>query len=509
MEKLNARITFEKEFEIGKIDKRIYGSFVEHLGRCVYGGIYEKGHPTADADGFREDVAALAKELGVQIVRYPGGNFVSGYRWEDGIGPVEQRPTRLDMAWRTTEDNSFGLNEFMKWCKKVGTEPMMAINLGTRGIEAALDILEYCNHPSGSYLSDLRVSHGFRNPHNVKLWCLGNELDGPWQLGHKTAYEYGRLSAETGRAMKAMYDDIELVSCGSSNMQMPTFASWEAQSLTENYDITDYVSLHQYYSNAEADTKDFLAITLETDQFIKTVVSICDYVKALKRGKKDIHLSFDEWNVWYHSKAFDSNKMKFEPWEKAPPLVEDIYTFEDALVAGCALITLLKNCDRVKVACIAQLVNVIAPIMTANGGGICRQTIFYPFMHASKYGQGTALLPVIASPKYDSKNFSDVPYLEAVGVMNEEENTLSVFAVNRSLDEGMNLSLNLKGFKGYRFLEHISLEGYDLQATNTISNPDNVVPGVIKGSYEAGVDGEYTISIPKASWNVVRFGLKR
>ncbi|MCL2167197.1 MAG: alpha-N-arabinofuranosidase, partial [Clostridiales bacterium] len=251
---LKARVTFEKEFRIGEVDKRLYGSFVEHLGRGIYGGLFEPGHQTADQDGFREDVAALVRELGVPIIRYPGGNFVSAYRWEDGIGPLDQRPKRLDIAWRTTEHNAFGVNEFVKWCRKVDTEPMMAVNLGTRGIEAALDLLEYCNHPSGSYLSDLRISHGAKEPHNIKLWCLGNEMDGPWQTGHKTAYEYGRLSMETGAAMKAMYPDIELVSCGSSNMRMPTFASWEAETLSQNYDVADYVSLHQYYSNIEDDT---------------------------------------------------------------------------------------------------------------------------------------------------------------------------------------------------------------------------------------------------------------
>ena len=505
MGKLSARVTFEKEFKIGEIDKRIYGSFVEHLGRCVYGGIYEPGHPKADADGFRDDVVELVNELDTPIVRYPGGNFVSGYRWEDGIGPPAQRPKRLDIAWRTTEDNTFGLNEFAKWCKKAKTEPMMAINLGTRGIEAALDILEYCNHPSGSYLSDLRISHGAKDPHNIKVWCLGNELDGPWQTGHKTAYEYGRLSAEVGNAMKMMFPDIELVSCGSSNSRMPTFASWEAETLLENYHISDYISLHQYYSNIDGDTPDFLACTLETDRFIKTVISICDYVKAVKCQKKDIMLSFDEWNVWFHSKEADNNKMKREPWEKAPPLLEDIYTFEDALVAGCALITFLKHSDRLKMACIAQLVNVIAPIMTETGGGICRQTIFYPFMHASTYGRGTALLPVVASPKYDSKNFTDVPYLETVGVWSEEKSELTVFAVNRSLDDQMTLSLDLKGFEGCRFAEHIALENADLKAVNTVAIPNAVAPAAKSGSCTDNGGGSFDISLSKASWNVMRF----
>ena len=505
MSGFNARLTFEKEYVIGEVDKRIYGSFVEHIGRCVYGGIYEPGHPEADTDGFRGDVMKLVYELGVSIVRYPGGNFVSNYKWEDGVGPVGQRPKRLDIAWRTTEDNTFGLNEFINWCKKTGTEPMMAINLGTRGINEALDILEYSNHPSGSYLSDLRISHGAVEPHNIKMWCLGNEMDGPWQTGHKTAHEYGRLSAETGRAMKAMYPDIELVSCGSSNARMPTFGNWEAETLIENYDIADYVSLHQYFSNAADNTADFLAITLETDYFIKTVISICDYVKAVRHGKKDVNLSFDEWNVWFHSHQADEEIHERAPWIKAPPLIEDLYTFEDALVAGCALITFLRHCDRLKTACLAQLVNVIAPIMTKTGGGLFKQTIFYPFMHASIYGRGIALLPVIASPKYDSKNFTDVPYLEAVGVYNEEKSEITIFAVNRNLTDDMTLSVSLKGFAGCKFLEHISLEGFGLKDSNSFSEPDKIKPFNKNGSCVDIGGVSFDINLSNASWNVIRF----
>ncbi|MCL1829959.1 MAG: alpha-N-arabinofuranosidase, partial [Oscillospiraceae bacterium] len=295
MERLKARVTFEKEFVIGKIDNRLYGSFVEHLGRCVYGGIYEPGHPTSDENGFRGDVAAVTAELGIQTVRYPGGNFVSGYRWEDGIGPRSERPTRLDIAWRTTEDNSFGLNEFVSWCKTVNADPMMAINLGTRGVEAALDLLEYCNHPSGSRLSDLRISHGFKKPHNIKMWCLGNEMDGPWQMGAKTATEYGRAAAEAAKVMKWTDRSIELVVCGSSHRHMRTFGAWETEVLEHTYNDVDYISLHNYYENRADDTPSFLSKNIEMDDFIKTVVSACDYVKGKKRSRKTIHLSFDEW----------------------------------------------------------------------------------------------------------------------------------------------------------------------------------------------------------------------
>ena len=305
-----AKLVLDKDFSIGEIDKRIFGSFIEHLGRAVYGGIYEPGHPTADANGFRHDVAELVRELNVSVTRYPGGNFVSGYNWEDGVGPRDQRPKRLDLAWFTTETNQVGLNEFCDWAKLAGTEVMMAINLGTRGVDDARNIVEYCNHKSGSYLSDLRISHGWEQPHDIKLWCLGNEMDGPWQIGHKTAQEYGRIANEAGKVMKWVDPSIELVASGSSNLNMPTFAEWEATVLSEAYDTVDYMSLHQYYGNSENDTASFLARSDDMDEFIKKVVSVCDYVRAKERKKKYINLSFDEWNVWFHSAGKDQDAWK-------------------------------------------------------------------------------------------------------------------------------------------------------------------------------------------------------
>lgn len=498
-------ITIEKAYVVGEVDKRMFGSFVEHLGRCVYSGIYEPSHGEADKFGFRKDVAELIKELDVPIIRYPGGNFVSGYRWEDGIGPVESRPRRLDLAWRTIEPNEVGVNEFSAWCKRIGTDPMLAVNLGTRGMEAALDLLEYCNHPSGTYWSDLRAKHGYPDPHRVKVWCLGNEMDGPWQTGHKTPEEYGRLAVETARAMKVFDPDIELVSCGSSNSFMETFPDWEAVTLTHTYDAVDYVSLHQYFGNEDDDTENFLARSLETDRFIKTVVAVCDYVKAKKRGKKDIMLSFDEWNVWYHSKKHDDSEMKDRPWGVAPSLLEDIYNFEDALVAGMMLITFLNHADRLKMACMAQLVNVIAPIITQPGGGVCRQTIFYPFLHASKFGRGTAVRPIVDSPKHDTKDYTDVQSIEAAAVVNEAEGELTLFAVNRDLKEALNVSCYLRGFEEYSVAEHIVLASEDIKAANTIANPDAVVPFVRRDSIRDMGKGEFAVELGKTSWNVIRF----
>lgn len=494
-----AQVIISKDFIVGEVDRRIYGSFIEHLGRAVYGGIYEPGHPLADEKGFRKDVMELVKELQVPIVRYPGGNFVSGYNWEDGVGPVEKRPRRTELAWRTTETNQVGTNEFAEWAKKVNSEVMMAVNLGTRGIDAARNLVEYCNHPQGTYWSDLRRSHGYAEPHKFKVWCLGNEMDGPWQIGHKTAEEYGRLACETAKAMKWVDPTLELVACGSSSSGMKTFADWEATVLDHTYEHVDYLSLHTYYGNREDDTANFLARSMDMDAFIRSVISICDYVKAKKRSKKTIHLSFDEWNVWYHSNDADK---KLEPWSIAPPQLEDIYNFEDALLVGSMLITLLRHADRVKMACLAQLVNVIAPIMTANGGATWRQTIFYPYMHASVYGRGIVLQTLVKSPVYDSKDFTDVPVLDAVALLNEENEEVTVFAVNKDLQDSALCECDLRSFGDYRVAEHIVLEHPDVKAVNTMDNPLRVVPHQ-KGNAVVE-DGTLKTTLGKLSWNVIR-----
>lgn len=498
-----AEMILEKDFQISEIDPRLYGAFVEHLGRSIYGGIYEPGHPSADEQGFRGDVLSLVRELDIPVIRYPGGNFVSGYNWEDGVGPKDQRPRRLDLAWRTIEPNEVGVNEFVDWTRKAGSQVMMAVNLGTRGVDAARNLVEYCNHPSGSYYSDLRIKHGYAQPHGIKLWCLGNEMDGPWQIGAKTAYEYGRIALESAKVMKWVDPSIELVVCGSSGRGMPTFAQWEAEVLDLTYDHVDYISLHTYYGNRDNDTPHFLARTLDMDQFINSVIAICDYIKAKKRSSKTLHLSFDEWNVWYHSNEADK---KVEPWTVAPPLLEDVYNLEDALVVGSMLISLIRRADRVKIGCLAQLVNVIAPIMTQTGGPAWRQTTFYPFMHASLYGRGTALLPVIKSDKYDSKDFTDVPYLDAIGVFNEEKEELTIFAVNRNLEGGLEFTGDLRGFCGYEVVEHIVLTHEDLKAANTADQPNNVVPHL--GGNAQISEGKLSALLPKQSWNVIRLAKK-
>ncbi len=348
------------------------------------------GIPTADEKGFRRDVLALVKELAPTIMRYPGGNFVSGYNWEDGVGPVEQRPRRLDLAWMSTEPNSFGTNEFIDWCRAADIEPMLAVNLGTRGADAARNLVEYCNHPSGTALADLRRAHGWERPHGVKFWCLGNEMDGPWQMEAKTPDEYGRIATEAAKMMRWIDPSIELAACGSSGRTMPTFGTWEDVVLEHCFDHVEYISLHTYLNNYAGDTAAFLASPDLMDAFIEEVVAIADAVAARRRSGKRIMLSFDEWNVWYRTRRGRQQRVK-EGWPVAPPILEEVYTMADALTFGGACIALLNHADRVKAACLAQLVNVIAPIMTATGGPAWRQTIFFPFAQISNLGRGRVL----------------------------------------------------------------------------------------------------------------------
>lgn len=506
-----ADVLMDRDFAIGHTDPRLFGAFVEHLGRCVYGGIYEPGHPTADKNGFRGDVLALVRELGPTIIRYPGGNFVSGYNWEDGVGPVDKRPARLDLAWFSTEPNSFGTNEFMDWCKAAGVEPMMAVNLGTRGGEAARNLVEYCNHPGGSAWSDLRRAHGWEKPHNVRFWCLGNEMDGPWQMEYKSADAYGAAAREAAKMMRWVDPTIELAACGSSGRNMPSFGQWEDTVIERTFDHAEYISLHTYLNNYRQDTASFLASPDLMDRFIDEVVALADAVAAKRRSTKRMMLSFDEWNVWYRTRRNRADRVK-EGWPVAPPILEEVYTMEDALAFGGACISLLNHADRVRTACLAQLVNAIAPIMTETGGRAWRQTIFFPFAQMSRLGRGKVLRTQVESEAYDSSYYDPrgandftfpapkVPYLKIAAVAGEGGN-LSLFMLNRDLTQEMEVNLEARSFGRLAVSEALELRNDDLQAANTKDATERVKPGPFQG---ATIDGaRIRATLKPASWNVV------
>ena len=499
---VKVKATLHRDFEIAKIDDRLYSAFIEHMGRAIYTGIYEPGHQTADEDGFRQDVLDLVKALKIPAIRYPGGNFVSAYDWEDGIGPKEQRPVRLDLAWRSKETNQVGINEFAKWAKKADIEMMLAVNLGSRDLNAARAFAEYCNHPGGTAWSDLRRSHGVADPYDVRMWCLGNEMDGPWQIGHKVAQEYGRLANETAKAMKPLGRNVELVVCGSSNDAMPTYPDWEREVLEECYENVEYISLHKYFGNSSRDTLNYFGKIEETGRYIGAIAGVIDWVKAKKRSKHDVFICFDEWNVWYHNREQDSKNWREWDWPEAPALLEEDYNLEDALFIGGLLNEFIRRSDRVKIACIAQLVNVIAPIRTETGGRAWKTSIYYPYQFASLYGRGTALSVAIDAPTYDCEVEHDVSFLDVAAVDNGD--MVTVFLLNRHLTEAMDLDMAVLGYDGLTLAKHITMggQGQNLRDASTADAPDKVAPRDGEG---LGLDGGRLVgSLPPLSYHVVR-----
>jgi len=495
--------TIDPDFTIAAVPPRLFGSFVEHMGRCVYGGIYEPDHPAADAEGLRTDVLALVKELAVRVVRYPGGNFVSGYRWEDGVGPREQRPVTLDTAWRSIERNAFGLNEFIAWAKRADVEPMMAVNLGTRGVEEACNLLEYTNFPGGTKYSDLRRAHGVRDPHDIRLWCLGNEMDGPWQVGQKTAAQYGQLAAETAKAMRRIDPHVELVACGSSNERMPTFGSWEAEVLDHAYDYVDFLSLHAYFEQTPDNRARFLASAHTMDRFIDGVVATCDHIAAKKRSPRRLNLSFDEWNLWYESRFVGQDNLA---WAEAPRLIEDEYTTEDAVVVGSLLMSLLRHSDRVTVACLAQLVNVIAPIRAEPDADAWRQTIFHPFALTARHARGEVLRVEPKGPPARDSEGLDAPAVDLAVTREPETGALTVFVVNRDELQQGRLDLKLRVEERLRVVEHLIIGGRDLLETNSKQKPDCVAPrpSTDHATTGTGTAARLTVGLPPISWSLIR-----
>jgi alpha-N-arabinofuranosidase len=508
-----ARITIDRDFTIGDVPRRLFGSFVEHMGRCVYSGIYEPGHPTATPEGYRQDVLDLTRELGATVVRYPGGNFVSGYDWEDGVGPVEDRPRRLDGAWHTVETNAFGLHEFMGWSKAAGVEVMEAINLGTRGVDAARSLVEYANHPGGSKYSDMRRRNGAEEPFDIKLWCLGNELDGPWQIGHKTPDEYGRLAQEAGKAMRLVDPSIELVACGSSNSGMPTFGQWEQTVLGHTYDVVDYISLHAYYQEQEGDVRSFLASSVDMDFFIESVVATADATGARLKNRKRIDLSFDEWNVWYQ-RGLDGedqpHRIEKAGWREHPRVIEDEYNVTDAVVVGTLLNSLLRHGDRVKIANQAQLVNVIAPIRSEEAGPAWRQSIFWPFARMAQLATGRILQVEVDSDRYDNDRFGTADVVDVSATWDDEAGTVSLFLANRDLEEAASTEVALRGLDAGRILRAEVLrvpEGGDRFTSNTEQSGEQVGLVPLEGVHAEG--GLLTLTLPALSWAVVVLDVTR
>jgi alpha-N-arabinofuranosidase len=493
-----------------ELDRRLLGAFLEHLGRAVYTGVYEPGSPLADAKGFRTDVVKEMKQLGVPIMRYPGGNFVSGYNWLDGVGPKNQRPTVLERAWNSIETNQFGTNDFIEWCRLVGTEPLLGMNYGTGSAEMAVAYVEYCNVDKGTKWSELRRSHGYEAPHNVRYWCLGNEMDGPWQIGHMPARAYGQKARDTAHQIRVLDRDLQLIACGSSNRIMPTYLVWDREVLEECYDQVDAISLHCYYGNEPAisgnSTPRYLAMNLDMELQIHEIAAVCDYVQGLYKSPKRLWLSFDEWNVWYRARSGDAvnGRRTF-----APKLLEEVYNLEDALLVGGFVNSLLRKSDRVRLACLAQILNVIAPLVT-NKTSVLRQSIYYPYAWALQYAKGRVLDLSVDSETYpisakglraDFARDDQVPYLDVAATVDPQAHQAAVFVLNRDLDAERELVLEWRDPTPTRVLACQTLTGADLKAFNTFEQPQQVAPRALD---PPAAGATMTFKLPPKSYTVVQ-----
>ena len=504
------KIFADANLTIGPIDRHLFGSFIEHLGRAVYEGIYEPGHPAADKDGFRRDVIDLIRELNVPIVRYPGGNFLSGYDWRDGIGPQENRPVRLDLAWFSTETNRFGTDEFMKWCRAARVEPMMAVNMGTGNILDAARLVEYCNHPGGTTVSEMRRSNGADKPYGVTYWCIGNEMDGPWQIGHLSADSYGEKALEAAKVMRWSNGEMDgvpgpngklkLIVSGSSNHEMPTFPEWDRKVLEHTYKAIDLLSMHRYYmysASRKRPLEDFLGSADDMCEYIGTLKATIEYVRAKERSRKRVGISFDEWNIW------TVNAPRSEPlWKQAPHLLEDVYTFQDALVFAGLMNTLLNNCDAVRMACLAQLVNVIAPVMTQKGGGTFRQTSFYPFCYLSNHARGETVRAISDTDTFENMFGSARCVNEAI-THDRAGREVCVSLCNYAQD-AREVALELRSFGALTAAEYVEMTCPDLFAVNSFEQPDRVIPH--KKDVPAVRGGaNVSLTLPPMSWSFLKF----
>jgi alpha-N-arabinofuranosidase len=496
------------------LDRRVLGSFLEHLGRAIYTGVYEPGSRLADGKGFRTDVVREIKELGVPIVRYPGGNFVSGYSWLDGVGPKAQRPVVLDRAWNSIETNQFGTNEFVEWCGMVGAEPLLGMNFGTGTVESAVAYVEYCNLDRGTRWSELRRAHGYDRPHNVRYWCLGNEMDGPWQIGQLQAREYGRKARDAAQQMRVIDPNLQLIACGSSGTFMPTYLTWDREVLEACYDKVDGISLHAYYGNTAEwsgnSTARFLAMNLDMDRHIHEIAAVCDYVQGLRKSSKRLWLSFDEWNVWYRARSGEFTNGRRTA---APHLLEEVYNLEDALLVGGFVNTLLRNSDRVRVGCLAQLVNVIAPLVT-DENGVLRQSTYYPYSWALRYARGRVLDLRVESDTYaikgtglqaDFARDADVPFLDVVATLDESAGQAAVLMLNRDLDTARDIALEWGDVVPTRVLTCETLTGPDLKAVNTSADPRHVAPQRLD---PPAASARMTFNLPPRSYTVAHLATR-
>jgi len=488
-------------FEVAPVDARLFGGFLEHMGRCVYEGVYDPASRHADAEGFRRDVQAALRRLRVTVMRYTGGNFVSGYHWQDGVGPRAQRPLRVEKAWDSQEPNQVGTDEFMALCRRMDWQPMLAVNLGSGSAEEARDWVEYCNGAASTRYGDLRAAHGHLEPYGVRLWCLGNEMDGSWQIGHCPPEEYAARASAAARLMRGVDPGIATVACGSSMLMMESFADWDARVLAHMDDAADFISLHCYVGNWSGDTRDYLAVTNLVDRQIEAIDAVARAVQAKRKSTKRIFLSFDEWNVWYRT----MNPAGISGGGVFPAhLIEEVYNLEDALVVAGFLHSFLRHADCVKIANLAQIVNGIAPLLT-RGDALLLESIFYPLaMVASRRG-AVSLRVAVDAPSYTSATFGALHEIDASAMLDGDR--LHVFATNRSVDTAAPLTVAVADRPLAHLVDADLLTGPSATAADSFEQPD-VIRSVPFDAVRID-SGRAHLSLPPLSFAALTFSILR
>ena len=497
-----ARIKIDTERKVGEVHPYVFGNFAEHLGRCIYGGMYEEGSPLADADGYRKDVLAGTRELGVSLLRWPGGNFASGYHWKDGIGPKDQRPVRPDHAWGDLDSNRFGTDEFLRYVEKLGIDPYICINAGYGSVDEAREWVEYTNEARHTYWADQRRKNGRDKPYNVKIWGLGNEIDGPWQLGHKNAEDYSKFALEAAKAMRRVDESIKLIASGSSNFGgNADWVAWNRTVLEHLRSEIDYISLHTYIGNQKNDFEGFMANSIDLDQRIEVVEGLIKAAQAGMRNPRPIYIAYDEWNVWYRAR---SNASEFAT---GATRLEEIYNYEDALAMGMFLNSFVRHAHVVKMANLAQLVNVIAPMFTSKQA-MFKQPIFFPIAEYGRQRNNMALDALVTSPTYKPAGRSEsIGYLDVSVTHNTKEGALYVNVLNRS--EKLDLATRIDNVEGTLApaVAVWEMNNSDLKATHTFGADQKVLPKTSTLTAKIEKNG-FTYTFPKHSLTILKLKLQ-
>lgn len=530
------KIFFHPAYTAGRIDRRLFGAFLEPIGNWVYGGIWNNEHPTADEYGFRKDIMDMTRELGVPAVRLPGGNFTSGWNWKDSIGPRENRRTHLELAWRQYETNDIGHDEYLAWAKSVGTDPLYTVNLGTGTVEDAQYLAEYTRHPGGTYWSDLRRKNGFEKPHEVHTWCLGNEMDGPWQIHswEKDPKGYGVKSNEISKMIKWVDPTAETVVCGTSTPHNRSYLSWDLTVLEQCYETVDYLSLHYYHPALTGDLKAYLSASDVCEDFLIREIAACDVMQGMLREPHPLMIAFDEYGVSFRKQEkttvgragnidhsayseFGSRlKQPFKHNSLHPSQTRNDGVESEMLesLALCSiLMMLMRHADRVKIGCMTPGLFVIGH----NEEKVWKRVGYYAYEMLIRYGsRGFSLTPSISCGTYDTDgynidDFSQVPaqeglkYLESSASLDPASRELSVFVINRSCDQDLETQLDLTSFGDLSLIEHKSVYTDDLSVCNTAENPECVVPKKIENTKLSS--GVATAVFKKLSFNMLRFRL--